>query len=53
MEKKNNLKNVKISDKHHQILKKFCDKNGLKMNKLVEKWINEFCKSKVDIYGED
>ena len=47
-------KNVKISDKHHEMLKLHCDKHGLKMYKLLEKWIEEFCKpKKKDIYGDD
>jgi len=47
-------KNVKISEKHHKILKEYCDKNGLKIHKILEKWIDENLKSKKrDIYGED
>lgn len=47
-------KNVKISDKHHQMLKDHCDKNGLKMYKVLEKFIEEYCKpKKKDIYGDD
>ena len=48
-------KNVKISEKHHNILKKFCDDNGLKMYKVLEKWIDLNCKPKEkskDIYGD-
>lgn len=51
MEKKQ--KNVKISDKHHEILKSYCDKNGLKIHKVLEKFIDELNKpKKKDIYGE-
>lgn len=51
---KENLKNIKVSEKHHQMLKEYCDKNGLKIYKLVQKWIEESCKSKKrDIYGEN
>jgi coproporphyrinogen III oxidase len=51
MERKS--KNIKISEKHHEILKDHCDKNGLKMYRVIEKWIDEFLKSKKkDIYGE-
>jgi coproporphyrinogen III oxidase len=46
-------KNVKISKKHHDSLKNYCDKNGMKMYKVLEKWIDEFCKTKKDIYGDD
>jgi coproporphyrinogen III oxidase len=46
-------KNIKISQKHHEILKSHCDKNGLKMYRVVEKWIDELSKpKKKDIYGE-
>ncbi len=51
MEKKN--KNVKISEKHHELLKKWCDEKGIKIYKILEKWIDENCKpKKKDIYGE-
>jgi hypothetical protein len=51
MENKN--KNVKISEKHHEMLKTHCDKNGLKIYKVLEKWIEQYCKPKPrDIYGE-
>jgi hypothetical protein len=51
---KNNTKNVKIGEKHHEILKNHCNKNGLKIYKLLEKWIEENCKpKKKDIYDED
>lgn len=47
------IKNVKISDKHHKILKKYCDDNGLKIYKVLEKWIDNYCKVKEkDIYGD-
>lgn len=57
----NTLKNIKVSEKHHQMLKEHCDKNGLKIYKIVQKWIDELCKeNKVtepikkskDIYGD-
>lgn len=48
-------KNVKISKKHHEILKDYCDKNGLKIYRVIEKWIDnlEPMNKKKDIYGED
>jgi hypothetical protein len=47
-------KNVKISEKHHQMLKAHCDKNGQKMYKVLEKFIEDYCKpKKKDIYGDD
>jgi hypothetical protein len=50
----NTQKNVKISEKHHEMLKVHCDKNGLKMYKVLEKFIEEYCKpKKKDIYGDD
>ena len=49
----NKTKNVKISEKHHQLLKTHCEKNGLKIYKVLEKFIEEYCKpKKKDIYGE-
>lgn len=56
----NSKKNLKISEKHHEILKQYCDTNGLKMYKVVQKWIDENCKTnkpiqepkKRDIYGD-
>lgn len=53
MEEKKQRKNIKISEKHHQMIKSFCDKNGTKIHKMVEKWIEQFCKNKIDIYGDD
>ena len=50
----NKFKNVKISEKHHEMLKNHCDKNGLKIYKVLEKFIEDFCKpKKKDMYGDD
>jgi hypothetical protein len=50
----NTSKNLKISEKHHEILKKYCEKNGLKIYKLIEKLIETHCaQKKTDIYDED
>jgi hypothetical protein len=46
------MKNIKISEEHHLILKNYCMKNGIKIHKFVEKLINDNCKKKKDIYGE-
>jgi hypothetical protein len=47
------VKNVKISEKHHEILKAHCEKNGFKIYRVIEKWIDELSKpKKKDIYGE-
>lgn len=49
----NKTKNVKISDRHHEMLKNHCEKNGLKIYAVLEKFIEELCKpKKKDIYGE-
>ena len=45
-------KNIKITEKTHQLLKKYCEQNGLKMFSFVEKIIKEQCTPKKDIYGE-
>tara|TARA_B110000444_G_scaffold222975_1_gene225268 strand:- start:334 stop:492 length:159 start_codon:yes stop_codon:yes gene_type:complete len=46
-------KNIKISQKHHDILKNYCDDNGFKIYKVVEKWIEMNCVDrKRGLYGE-
>lgn len=47
------IKNLKIDKDVHDILKKYCDKRGLKLYKFLEGLIIENCKEKRDIYGED
>jgi hypothetical protein len=50
----NKQKNVKISEKHHEMLKDHCEKNGLKIYKVLEKFIEDLTKpKKKDIYGDD
>lgn len=46
-------KNLKITSKTHQILKKYCEDNGLKIFAYVEKLIRESCQPKKDLYGEN
>jgi hypothetical protein len=46
------IKNLKISIESHDILKKYCDKRGIKMYRFLENLIIEKCKEKKDIYGE-
>lgn len=46
------IKNLKIDAEIHNQLKKYCDKNGLKIYKFLEKLIIENCKETKDIYGE-
>jgi hypothetical protein len=51
--KENKSKNVKISEKHHEMLKTHCEKNGLKIYKVLERWIEDYCKpKKKDMYGD-
>jgi hypothetical protein len=47
------IKNLKISVESHDILKKYCDKRGIKMFRFLENLIIEKCKEKKDIYGEN
>jgi hypothetical protein len=47
------IKNLKISKEVHDILKKYCEKKGIKMYRFLEKLILEKCKEKPDIYGEN
>jgi hypothetical protein len=47
------IKNLKIDKDVHDVLKKYCDKRGLKMYKFLEGLILEKCKEKKDIYGEN
>ena len=47
------IKNIKISPEVHEVLKKYCDKRGLKIYKFLEKLIVDTCQEKKDIYGED
>lgn len=46
-------KNLKITPNTHELLKTYCEKNGLKMFAFVEKLIKEKCTPPKDIYGED
>ena len=53
MSYKKEIKNIKIDPVIHEILKKYCDKRGLKIYKFLEQLILEKCKDKKDVYGED
>lgn len=46
-------KNLKITTKTHELLKKYCEENGLKMFSYVERLIREQCTPKKDLYDED
>jgi len=52
MKKKKEIKNLKISVESHEILKKYCEKKGIKIYRFLENLIMEKCKEKKDIYGE-
>ena len=47
------IKNLKIDSEVHEVLKKYCDKRGLKIYKFLESLIIEKCKDKKDIYGDN
>jgi hypothetical protein len=47
------IKNIKISVESHEVLKKYCDKKGIKIYKFLENLILEKCKEKKDLYGEN
>jgi len=48
----NRVKNIKICEESHKLLKDYCNKNGLKMFAFVEKLIKDRCEPKRDIYGD-
>lgn len=52
MKTKKKIKNIKIDPEAHEILKKYCEKRGIKIYRFLENLILETCKEKKDIYGE-
>jgi len=46
-------KNLKITTKTHELLKTYCEQNGLKMFAFVERLIKEKCIIKKGLYDED
>ncbi len=46
------IKNLKIDTEVHDVLKRYCEKKGVKMYKFLENLILEKCKETKDIYGE-
>jgi hypothetical protein len=52
MKDKKPIKNLKIKPEVHKLLKDYCNDNGLKMFKFVEKLILEKCNPERDVYGE-
>lgn len=55
MLEKDPKKNIKISNRHHTMLKEYCEKNGMKVYKAIEKMIDNLCtpQKRKDIYGDD
>jgi hypothetical protein len=51
--KDSEVKNLKISKEVHDILKKYCEKRGIKIYRFLETLIREKCVDKKDIYGEN
>jgi len=47
------IKNLKISKEVHDILKKYCEKRGIKIYRFLENLIKEKCSEKKDLYGEN
>jgi hypothetical protein len=45
-------KNLKITPNTHQILKEYCEENGLKMFAYIEKLIKEKCTKPKDLYRQ-
>jgi len=46
-------RNIKIAPEVHEVLKKYCDKRGIKIYKFLENLILEKCVEKKDVYGEN
>ena len=46
------IKNIKISEETHLLLKKYCEENGFKLYKFLENLIIKTCTNEKDIYGE-
>jgi hypothetical protein len=47
------IKNIKISEESHKLLKEYCEKKGFKVYKFLENLIIKNCQKEKDIYGED
>lgn len=47
------IKNIKIDVEVHDVLKKYCKKHGLKIQKYLEIMILKNCSDTKDIYGEN
>ncbi len=51
--KDSEVKNLKISKEVHDILKRYCEKRGIKIYRFLETLIREKCAAKKDVYGEN
>ena len=47
------IKNLKISKEAHDVLKKYCDKRGIKIYRFLEKLIMDKCVEHKDNNGEN
>jgi hypothetical protein len=52
MSDKKEIKNIKIDPEVHEVLKKYCEKRGIKIYKFLENLILKTCREKTDIYGD-
>jgi len=46
------IKNIKISEETHELLKTYCEEKGFKLYKFLENLIRKTCQKEKDIYGE-
>jgi hypothetical protein len=46
------IKNIKISEESHKLLKEYCEEKGFKVYKFIENLIIKTCQKEKDIYGE-
>jgi hypothetical protein len=46
------IKNIKISEESHKLLKEYCDEKGFKIYKFLETIIKKTCEKEKDIYGD-
>ena len=46
------IKNIKISEESHLLLKTYCENKGLKIYKFLESLIKKTCEKPKDVYGE-
>ncbi len=51
--KQKKIKNLKISEETHKLLKDYCEKKGFKIYKFLENLIIDTCSKPKDLYGEN